>query len=388
MSNARISRGARRIKWLGALAVVWIAAPTFGQATKVVDVIATAQTRSVATKGDAADDIAIWVNPRDAAQSRIFATDKKAGVMVHDLTGEVVQTLLVGRINNIDLRDGVEIGGAMRTLVAGSDRDLNAARLWLVDAATGMLVEAPGERVDVGIPEPYGICLARHDGRLYTFTSDRTRGVVQHELTLREGTFTARLVRTFDSTGEIEGMVADDELGVVYLAEENTALWRVPIDPTVMLGRTQADAATPVVLSVAGATSGESRSKPDALVVVSRVGPGSVIMPDVEGLTIARVGDSGVLIASSQGDNTFAVFDRALKNSYRGSFRIVGSGSIDAVEETDGIDVACANMGASFPFGVFIAQDGKVEGRGQNFKMVPWEKIARAFEPALPIGGK
>ena len=118
------------------------------------------------------------------------------------------------------------------------------------------------------------------------------------------------------------------------------------------------------------------------------MGPGLPIMPDVEGLAIARVGDGGVLLASSQGDSTFAVFDRTLTNQYRGSFRLVGSKSVDSVEETDGIEVACASMGASYPFGVFVAQDGKVEGRGQNFKLVPWEAIARAFDPPLPIGAR
>lgn len=381
--------------WLAGLALVAasaLASPAFAQATKVVDIAATAQTQSVPTKGDAADDIAIWVNSSDTQHSRIFATDKKAGVIVHDLSGEIVQSLLVGRINNIDLREGFVIDGKPRVLVAGSERDANAARLWLVDAEHGTLVDAPGQRVDVAVPEPYGLCLARsgsgNDARTYVFTSDRTRGVVQHELTLRDGVITATLVRTFETVGEVEGMVADDALGVVYFAEENACIWRVPIDPSVTLGRAAVDAKTPVVLSIPDAATGADRAKPDAIVVVSRVGPGMPIMPDVEGLAIARVADTGVLLASSQGDSSFAVFDRTLANQYRGSFRLVASKSVDAVEETDGIEVACASMGASYPFGVFVAQDGKVEGRSQNFKLVPWEIIARAFEPSLPIGAK
>lgn len=369
-----------------------VVAPAFAQATKVVDVTVTAQTQSVPSRGDAADDIAIWVNPSDRPHSRIFATDKKAGVIVYDLSGEIVQSLLIGRINNIDLREGVVVDGTPRVLVAGSERDENAARLWLVDTDTGLLVDAPGTRVDVGVPEPYGLCLARSgtgdDAKTYLFTSDRTRSVVQHELTIRDGVFTSTLVRRFESTGEIEGIVADDAMGVVYFAEENACLWRVPIDPSVPLGRASVDAKTPVVLSIPDAATGADRARVESMVDVSRAGPGFPLLPDIEGLAVARIGRDGVLIASSQGDNTFAVFDRALTNEYRGSFRLVGSKSVDGVEETDGIDVACASMGASYPFGVFVAQDGKVEGRGQNFKLVPWEAIARAFEPTLPIGAR
>lgn len=390
MSNAPHSIGARQDLWriVGAAAAIAITLPAFAQATKVRDVMATAQTRSVETRGDAADDIAIWVNPTDRSHSRIIGTDKKAGVIVYDLSGESIQSILVGRINNVDLHADFEINGERRILVAGSDRDNNAARFWLVDEEQGTLVDAPGIRVDVGLPEPYGICLGHFNGKTYVITSDRTSGAVQHELTIRDGTIHATLVRRFESTGEIEGLVVDDTLGVLYIGEENTGLWRVPIDPTLPLGRSTADASTPVVLSLASAAKDADRSKVDALVMVSRVGPGFPMMPDVEGLAIASVGNDGVLIASSQGDSTFAIFDRALSNTYRGSFRIVASKSIDAVEDTDGIDVAVTSMGASFPFGVFVAQDGMVEGRPQNFKLVPWERIARAFEPPLPMGGQ
>lgn len=373
-------------------AAIAMASTAFAQATKVATVTATGQTQPVPSKGDAADDMAIWVKPGDASLSRIIATDKKAGVIVYDMSGEIVQSLLVGRINNIDLRGGFQFDNEPRVLVAGSDRDSNSARIWFIDESTGTLVDTTRERIDVGVPEPYGICLARagsgQDAKTYMFTSDRTRSVVQHELTVRDGAIAATLVRTFESTGEIEGMVADDELGVVYFSEEDAALWRVPIDPTITLGRTTADAATPVVLSIAAAAKGEDRAKPESMVVVSKAGPGFPLMPDIEGLAIARVAKGGVLIASSQSDSTFAVFDRALTNQYRGSFRIVGSKSIDAVEDTDGIEVVCANIGASFPLGVFVAQDGKVEGRSQNFKLVPWESIARAFDPPLPMGAK
>lgn len=377
-----------------AMACVIVQATTNAMAApnKVVDVKVTGQTQSVPTKGDAADDVAIWVDASDASQSRIIATDKKAGLVVYDLSGEITQTLPVGRINNVDLRAGFMIDGKERVLIAGSERDANAARLWLVDEASGALVDAPGQRVSVGVPEPYGICIGRmgvgKDAKTYLFTSDRTRGVVQHELAFRDGKIEATLVRRFETVGEIEGMVVDDEMGVVYLSEEDACLWRVPLDPGVTLGRAKADAATPVVLAIDAAAKGADRAKRDAMVVVMRCGAGTSLSPDVEGLAISRVGTDGSIVASSQGDSTFAVFDRALTNEYRGSFRVVASSGIDSVEETDGIDIASASIGASYPFGLLVVQDGKVEGRAQNFKLIGWDTVARAFEPCLPMGSR
>ena len=56
------------------------------------------------------------------------------------------------------------------------------------------------------------------------------------------------------------------------------------------------------------------------------------LVPDVEGLTIYYGEDgNGYLVASSQGNNTFAIYDRAGSNSYLGSF------AVEDVEETDGI---------------------------------------------------
>jgi 3-phytase len=96
----------------------------------------------------------------------------------------------------------------------------------------------------------------------------------------------------------------------------------------------------------------------------------------VEGLTIARRdGGTGYLIASSQGDDSYAVFQREGDNNYVGSFRISDGPGIDGTSDTDGIDVAATALGASFPSGVFVAQDGENDGETQNFKLVPLDLI-------------
>ena len=51
----------------------------------------------------------------------MFGTDKTDGLYVHDLAGEVLQFLLSGQLNNVDLRPGFRIGGEDRVLVAATN---------------------------------------------------------------------------------------------------------------------------------------------------------------------------------------------------------------------------------------------------------------------------
>ncbi|MGK7951779.1 MAG: phytase [Xenococcaceae cyanobacterium] len=80
------------------------------------------------------------------------------------------------------------------------------------------------------------------------------------------------------------------------------------------------------------------------------------LVPDVEGLTIYYGEDSnGYLLASSQGDSTFAIYDRAGSNSYLEKF------AIDNVEESDGADVINLPLGDKFSAGLLVVQDGSNE---------------------------
>ncbi len=96
----------------------------------------------------------------------------------------------------------------------------------------------------------------------------------------------------------------------------------------------------------------------------------------------------GYLIASSQGNFSYAIFERAGENNYITSFRIV-SGIIDGAEETDGIDVTNLSAGKAFSSGLFVVQDGfnfdSDEKQPQNFKFVSWDKIAEITDPPLLV---
>ena len=72
------------------------------------------ETDPVAGDRDAADDIAIWVNPWDRAQSLVIGTDKAADALeVYDLSGQRLQRIpdANASVNNVDIRYGFPLGG-------------------------------------------------------------------------------------------------------------------------------------------------------------------------------------------------------------------------------------------------------------------------------------
>ncbi|QOJ01582.1 MAG: phytase [Phycisphaeraceae bacterium] len=341
--------------------IALIGSAALARAPEPFEVKPTAQTDAVASKGDAADDPAVWVNPRDPAKSLVITTDKKAGLNVYGLDGKLIQSLPGGRPNNVDVRTGFAtpgyFGGTV-ALVVASDRDGDVLRFWRVDEDALRLVPLPGT-ISPGVGEVYGVCLYRDptDGRLYSFVSGKAGRVAQHRLGITPaGTVQGVFARAFEVGGQVEGLAADDANGVLFVAEEGAALWKYPAGPREEVVREAIDLPA----------------------------PRGHFTPDAEGVAIVPRGDgSGFVILSSQGSSTFIVYDRRPPHRHLGTFRVGTGDGIDAVEETDGIEAVGVNLGPAFPKGVFIAQDGKrPEDERQNFKFVPWDAIEARLSPA------
>ncbi|HYE46740.1 MAG TPA: phytase [Caulobacter sp.] len=323
---------------------------------------AVAETQPVGQGGDAADDPAIWVNPADPARSLIIGTDKQAGLGVYDLAGRRISFAADGKMNNVDLRDGFRLGGRSVTLVAASDRTRNAIALYELDGAAGTLRNISEGVQPTGLGDPYGLCLYRgKGGKIYVFINDTDGKVRQWRLDATPaGTVKAVLMRQFAFPAQAEGCVADDEMGVLYIAEEDTALWRMNAEPK----------------------GGDKR------VEVASVASNPALKDDLEGVSLyLQPGGKGYLVLSSQGNNSYALFRRDGANAYVGSFMVVADGArgIDGSSETDGLDVTSAPMGPAFPNGALVVQDGRNVGppEPQNFKIIPWTGI----EAALKLGG-
>jgi 3-phytase len=311
---------------------------------------ASGETDPVPPGGDA-DDPAIWVHPDDPEDSTIIGTDKLGGLAVYDLEGNEIQYLADGDLNNVDLRDGFRLGGESVTLVTAADATTNRLAIYRVDPATRELVDVAAREIELGIAA-YGSCMYRspETGKFYFFVNSEKQGgnpggrVEQWELIEEPGgRVDARRVRSFAVGSQTEGCVADDELGDLYIGEEARGIWRYRAEPT----------------------AGTERKRVDS------TGAGGHLEAEVEGLAIAYgPGRSGYVVASSQGNNSIAVYRRE-DNEYVKGFAIEGDDDIDAVEETDGVEVTTQDLGEAFPDGLLVAHDGSDDGGRTNFKLVP-----------------
>jgi 3-phytase len=123
------------------------------------------------------------------------------------------------------------------------------------------------------------------------------------------------------------------------------AIWKVPLSPTTLTASSYA-----------------------------RVGEADGLVDDIEGLAIARNAEGRAwLVASSQGDNAYALFDLATGKP-AGRFRING-GTLGGTSDTDGIEVVLGDFGPQYPEGLFMAQDGDNAPKAQNFKLLSWRSI-------------
>ncbi len=331
-----------------------VAAATGTQAAALRTVQPLVETQAFPTgRGDVADDSAIWFDAADPASSLVVADSKSSsdgGVAVYDLAGRLLQFLPGGMVGNVDLRDGFPLGGRSVVLVGANDRTSDTMVFWTLDPATRSLTPVTARALPTLTPN-YGFCLYRSpvSGRFYAFVDQDGGGLVeQYELSESGGGVDATLVRSFVTGRQTEGCVADDERGLVYLAEEDVAIWRYGAEPD----------------------AGPAR------VAVDRVGAGRLVA-DIEGLSLAYGPDgSGYLFASSQGDSTVAVYDRAGANPFVTSFSVAANGGIDAVTSTDGVAVHAGDFGGAFSGGLVVVHDASnTGGTTSNLKYVPLEAI-------------
>lgn len=328
---------------------------------------------------DDPDDPAIYLHPEAPHKSLIITSHKKGGLRVHDLMGQEIQTISPDKIryNNVDIVSGVkyqsQIAGETKTcdLAIASDRHNDTIAIFLINrdyqeetqVTTSLLenvtsIEIPSSifGVDDGIATAYGLTSYTSivDGKTYVFVSQSDGNkIAQLELQPEIGaadqfTVNAKIVRTWEMpippglTPEeafVEGMVVDRETGILYLAQEQFGIWKLKAEPDSTLDLTIVDR-------------------------VKNLDPNSPLTVDVEGLTIYYGDhDQGYLIASSQGDNTFAVYQRAEDNTYVGSFVIEGVG------KTDGLDITSLPLGEKYPAGLLVVQDG-LNQPIPNFKLI------------------
>ncbi|WP_199328452.1 phytase [Anabaena azotica] len=388
-----------------------------------------------------ADDPAIWVHPSSTAKSLVVGTLKDAGLAVYNLQGVQVQAIAAppaptpndrpGRFNNVDLVYGFVLNGKKVDLAVVSDRGSDKLRIYRINPqAASSDQPALTDVTDANAPfifsnsqaqvneqaTAYGLALykERNSGRSFAFVSQRNRtAIAVVELIPNQGQITYRKLQQIElpsqfslpngttwtpclDPGElpqVEGMVVDQELGILYAGQEDVGIWKI---------RLPLDSSTPTLLDKVrefGVPYTYDSVEEECQIDFSR-DPGyggKHLSADVEGLTIyyANRNNQGYLLASSQGDNTFAVYERQDNHRFVGSFALVDSATVDGVQESDGAAVINVPLGREFPQGLLVTQDGDntpqvldVQGEPRantNFKFTPWQSVAKAFSPTLKI---
>lgn len=305
---------------------------------------------------DAADDPAIWINKSNPEKSMIIGTNKKAGLHVYDLHGNELQFVAIGKMNNADVSYDLKYQNKNIDIVAGSNRSNNSIEILQIDTENLKLIETPILTIPSTLDEVYGFCLYHNttSGKQYAFVNSKNGKIEQWYLNNESSELSAQMVRSLWVSSQPEGMVVDPITNTLYVGVEEDAIYKF---------NAQAEADT---MSTRLNESGENNLN---------------INYDIEGLSIYRTSDTkGYLIASIQGNFTYAIFDLYDHNKYITSFKIK-DGIYDGVEETDGIDVTNIPLGKEFPKGILVVQDGfNKDGDtelNQNFKVVSFDKILK-----------
>ncbi|MFZ2340845.1 MAG: phytase [Bacteroidales bacterium] len=309
---------------------------------------------SAGLEEDSADDPALFRLFSDTSVVIIAGSNKTAGIHFYDISGKEIGFFKCGRINNIDSRSIEMPGGGKKILLAGSNRSLNSISLFLLSETSPVSADTVINIVS-DLDEVYGLCLyeEKHTGGLFVFVNSKTGNIEQWELVVGSKDLEASRVRKFAVPSQPEGMVADDRTGKLYVGEERGGIHVFEI-------HTEAD---PGYCTI---------ERSDSL--------NPNIRYDIEGLAIYRSGSAGgYLVASSQGNNTFAVFDLD-KQIYLRSFAVLEE-ITDSVEETDGVEILDTYVSDRYPEGILVVQDGyNTNGKiikPQNFKIIDWRKISR-----------
>jgi 3-phytase len=275
------------------------------------------------------------------------------GIGVFDMTGRLLQFREDGMIGNVDLRAGFPSSGSSMVLVGGNNRTDNTLALWSLDTAARKLSPVAARNIGTEAPN-YGFCMyhSRASGKFYAFVTPNGPGSVeQFELAANgAGKVDATLVRTLPVSSITESCVADDELGHLYIGQEDVGIWKYGAEPD----------------------AGADRSS------VDEVGAGH-LEADIEGMSIAYGADgAGYLFVSSHGNSTNALYDRSGGNPILKSFKIPANGSVDAVTGTDGLDVTTENVGPQFEQGILVVHDESNSGGGtSNLKFVPLSNVLK-----------
>ena len=293
----------------------------------------------------------------------IIGASPGKGLGTFNLDGSLREVVNFGKggAGEVDVRYNFPLGDEKISIIVSANNKRNTIRIFTVNSDTRLLEEITGNEATLKI-RAYGSCLyhSRKTGKYYLFVTSREGFIEQWELfDSGEKKVDAKLVREINILPEpiesvsptTEACVADDEFGWVYFSQENECnIWRYGAEPE--------DGSIRKLMDNARITEDD----------------------DVEGLAIYHTNNGdGYLIASVQGSWKYKVYNRKEPNKYIGTFNVIATDSSSIVESHDCIELINRNLGAEFPSGLMVVQNGN-NACGRHFQLIPWQSIANLFE--------
>jgi 3-phytase len=402
--------------------------------------------------GDA-DDPAIWVHPSVRDASLVFGTKKNAGLSVYDLGGNELQAITPpaapgpddaeGRFNNVDVIYGFRLGGKKVDLAVVTDRGRDKLRFYRIDPAAAVARAAPlvdvtavdaplvfsADQAEVneqatayGLaaeslldgtlaiawvtrrhrPEIAGLVLVPTDDGHVSYHQYRSVPLADtFEVPVRKGAkgkaSWTPCTESDEELAQAEGMVIDTERQILYIAHEDVGIWELPLwNPWAKPRLIERVREFGVPYDRVFDAEEEEYICTPRWADDPGVG-GRHLSADAEGLSIYyRKGERGYLLASSQGDSTFAAFD-LISHEYLGGYAIADGPATDGTQNCDGAMVVSLPMGPRFPQGLLVVHDGNdtpdvLDDEGEvrtstSFKFVGWEDVARPLGLRIETGG-
>ena len=301
---------------------------------------------------DCADDPAIWYNSKFPEKSIVFGSNKKRGIHSYDLTGKQKQFISYAKINNIDIRQNIILDNKEYDILGGSNKSDKSIDLFIIDS-NGKVKNKPDFTIGLGENfKPYGFCLYKNPkGQFFAFVNDKKGNVFQIKIDIKDNKFLAKTIKKFKLNSQVEGMVADDKNEKLYVAEEDFGIHIFDLK--------------------------NPDNKPEILNGSTK--DNTKIRFDIEGIALLP---PHYLVASSQGNFTYAIFD-LMEKKYITSFKII-SNIVDGVEDTDGLEIYTGYLNKKYPKGILVVQDGFNFDNDtlnfQNFKIIDIRKINKLIK--------
>lgn len=283
------------------------------------------------------DDPAIWVNPKNPAESIVFGTDKKTNGAIYafDLNGKIIQDKTIRDIqrpNNVDIEYGFQLNDSTVTdILVFTEREKQQIRMFSVPDMKpldggGFKVFEDEELEENRLPMGVSLFKSPKDATVYAIVGRKTGPadgyLYQYALIADSLGVSSNYVRKFgkfSGVKEIEAIAVDDENGFVYFSDEGVCIKKYHAEPS--MGN--------VEISCFG---------------------GEYFDEDIEGIAIASYTDGhGYLIVSNQQKGEFNIFDRET-NTYITTVNL-------STTETDGCEAVTVPLNDTFKNGLFVAMN-------------------------------